>query len=182
MSSSSLYLPDLADLVELFYPSVAEFGEMTPVASEEMPADYRLLLAHTAHMTVTLEAYYRTLVDVHVHQREITPTHYARKITLTRQSDGAVVQFGIMRVNLSVLDKTVRERIVAEQTPLGRILIEHDVLRRIRTPRLWRVSPGPDLTRCLGQSGPRVTYGRTAMMNLNDAPAVELLEIVSPLS
>jgi chorismate-pyruvate lyase len=182
VSSSSLYLPDLGDLVELFYPSLPECGELTPAEGESIPAAYRLLLAHTAHMTVTLEAYHRSLVDVHVWERQVTPTHYARKITLTRQSDGAVVMFGIMRVNLTVLDPEVQERIVGEGTPLGRILIEHDILRRIRTPRLWRVLPGPDLTACMGLDSPRVTYGRTAMMNLNEAPAVELLEIVTPLS
>lgn len=182
MSSSSLHLPDLDELIELFYAGAAEFGELTPVTSDAMPAHDRLLLAHTSHMTVTLEAYHRSLVDVHVLAREVTPTHYARKIALTRQSDGAVVMFGIMRVNLTVLDQAVRERIAAEGTPLGRILIEHDVLRRIRSPRLWRVMPGPELAHCLGLAAPRLTYGRTAIMYLNEAPAVELLEIVSPLT
>jgi hypothetical protein len=66
---------------------------------------------------------------------------------------------------------------------LGRILIEHDVLRRIRLDRLWRVTPGPDLAGwlCPDADPPPPTYGRTALIECNGEPAIELVEIVSPL-
>jgi chorismate-pyruvate lyase len=181
VSSTSRHLPDLDELVGLFYGSVSELGDFTQSLPATVPAGYRQLLDHTAHMTVTVEAYHRSLVDVQVLDRQATPTHYARKILLTRQSDGGVVQFGIMRMNLSVLDDAVRERIEAEATPLGRILIQHDVLRQIRLQGLWRIEPSAELCRYLQLNAPRTTYGRTAMMDLNGVPAVELLEIVTPI-
>ncbi len=181
MSTAPRRFPDLDELVGLFYAGPAELGTFTPVEASALPDDYRKLLAHTEHMTVTVEAYHDSLVDVQVLDRKVTPSHYARKILLTRRRDGVVVQFGIMRMHLEVLEPIVRAKIEAEALPLGRILIEHDVLRQIRLQSLWRVEPSAELARLLGLPTPVATYGRTAMMDLNGEPAVELLEIVTPV-
>src|SRR5690606_19825453 len=99
---------------------------------------------------------------------------------LTRQSDGRVVQFGIMRINMDVLLPAVQAEIESEQIPLGRILIQHDVLRKIHLMSLWKITPGEDLRRIFGMSQSTTTYGRAAVIDCNDEPAVELLEIVTP--
>ncbi len=174
-------LPDLDELIQLFYAGPAELGDFTAVEPSEMPAGYRRLLAHQEHMTVTVEAHHGCPVDVVVLDRKITASHYARNSLLLRQSDGAVVQFGIMRMHMSVLAPEVRTKIESEEIPLGRILIEHDVLRSIRLQCLWRIEPAGALAKSLRLPAPRTTYGRTAMMDLNGEPAVELLEIVAPL-
>ncbi|HEX4129640.1 MAG TPA: hypothetical protein VHZ24_06330 [Pirellulales bacterium] len=172
---------DLQTLVSLFYPEPAELGRFEDVPVQAMPVDYRELLAHTSHMTVSVEEYHRGPVDVRVLDRWITSTHYARKILLARQRDGRVVQYGIMRVNFDYLSPRVRAEIQAERTPLGRLLIQHDVMRRVRLAGLWRVAPGPELCRLLELAEPRTTFGRTAMIECNGEPAIELLEIVAPL-
>ncbi len=182
MSPTSRHYPDLNELIGLFYPSVAALGVFAAAASSVVPDEYRRLLDHNNHMTVTVEAFHRCPVDVRVIDRRVTPTHYARKILLSRQSDGAIVQFGIMRVNLALLKDAVRERILAEDTPLGRILIENDVLRSVRLRSLWQVVPGEELQAYFALPGPLCTYGRTAVIELNEAPAVEVLEIVTPIS
>jgi hypothetical protein len=172
-------MPDLDTLVGLFYDRPEELGQFEEVAADAMPETYRTLLAHEEHMTVTVEAFHRSQVDVQVLARLSTPIHYARKILLRRQSDRQVVQFGIMRVKLAFLEAVVREKIVGEQIPLGRVLIDHNVLRQVRLSALWRVAPGVDLCRMFGQTSPRSTYGRTAMIDCNGEPAIELLEIVT---
>jgi hypothetical protein len=129
---------------------------------------------------VTVEKHHGSRVDVKVLSRRQEPDSYARKILLTRQSDGRVVQFGIMRVHLRYCGPEVRDAIVAEKTPLGRILIEHDVLRRIEPTAFLRVIPSRAMMRWFGLSGPKLTYGRLAIIHCDDRPAVELLEIVAP--
>jgi len=181
VSQPSRLTPDeLYALIGLFYARPEELGQFEEVLLSRMPEPYRELLAHTEHMTVTVEQFHNSPVDVHVHKTLITPTHYARKISLTRSSDGRVVQFGIMRVNLSMLPAEVRREIEAQQTPLGRILIEHDVLRKIHLMSLWRVEPGADLCSIFGLAAPETTYGRAAVIDCNGEPAIELLEIVTP--
>ncbi len=173
---------DLETLLGLFYDAPHELAEFKDVAVQSMPLDYRRLLAHTEHMTVSVEEYHRSKVDVRVLDRRETETHYAREILLSRRSDNKVVQYGIMRVNFDWLSPRVRTEIQSEKTPLGRILIQHDVLRRVRLAGLWRVTPGPKLTKMLELAEPTVTYGRTALIECDGEPAIELLEIVTAIS
>ena len=138
---------DLRTLVSLFYGSPDRLGAFEEVSVKELPPIYQNLLVHTDHMTVTVEAHHRTLVDVQVLSTLVTQTHYSRAIFLTRQTDGAAVLFGIPRVNLAYLDAQVRREIESQTAPLGRILIQHNVLREIRLLSLWRVTTGPELNK-----------------------------------
>src|SRR5688572_4888336 len=124
--------PDLPTLAGLFYTYPQDIGEFHEVAAGDMPPVYRQLLAHEGHMTETVEAFYGCPVDVEVIAKHITGTHYARKILLRRQSDQAVVQFGIARLTLEYLSPEVRREIESEQIPLGRVLIEHNVMREVQ--------------------------------------------------
>ncbi len=172
--------PDLESLAGLFYPSATELGRFEPVAPQAMPTDSRQLLAHTNHMTVAVEGFHESPVDVEVLAKQTTREHYARKILLRRQTDQAVVQFGIMRVNLRYLSPAVQDEIRAEATPLGRILIAHQLLRDVELFALWKVVPGDELCECFGLASGEATYGRTALIHVAHEPAVELLEIITP--
>ena len=174
--------PDLQVLVDLFYPSLDAVGQFTEFEPAGMPQPFRTLLAHDEHMTVTVEAYFGGAVDVEVLEVHRTPTHYSRKIALRLQSDRRVVLFGLVRLNLGFLDPQVRAEIESERIPLGRVLIEHNVLRNVRLLSLWRIAPGAELRRLFGLSQPDICYGRTALIYCNGVPAVELLEIVTPAS
>ncbi len=172
--------PYLQSLAALFYRDLAELGRFESAEPEQMPAVYRTLLDHQNHMTVTVERHHGSPVDVRVLATQITGDDYARKILLTRKTDGQVVQFGIMRLNFRYVDDEVRREVESQKTPLGRILIEHDVLRVIHLRRLWKVQVGPDLQKLFGVPAGTVTYGRTATIDFDGAPAVDLIEIVAP--
>jgi hypothetical protein len=172
--------PVLEALVDLFYNSASDLGEFEEVTAGEMPAPYGDLLDHHAHMTVTVERFHGCPVDVQVLEVRTSKTHYSRKITLTRQSDGRVVQFGLVRLCLDFLDPPVRAEIEGQMTPLGRVLIKHNVLREVQLISLWKVAAGEELTKLFGCAAGAVSYGRTALIYCNGVPAVELLEIVAP--
>lgn len=172
--------PELKALVNLFYLSPEDLGEFEELSEDELPEAPRSLLWHDKHMTVTVEAHHGCNVDVRVLNTHVTPTHYSRRIVLNRQTDGRVVQFGIVRLNTSFLGEDVRREIEQEDTPLGRILIEHNVLRHVRPLSMWKVQPGPDLQEIFGITASDTCYGRTALIYCNSLPAVELLEIVTP--
>ena len=171
--------PELAALVGLFYDKLGDLGAFTEVDEASLPEPYRTLLAHDAHMTVTVEAHHGCKVDVEVLQTDRTETHYSRKILLRRQSDGEVVQFGLVRLNVAFLGEEVRREIESEQTPLGRVLIEHNVLRNVRLLSLWKTQPAAELCQLFNLDKPTDCYGRTALIYCNGVPAVELLEIVT---
>jgi len=166
------------ELTALFFPDLAQLGEFELVEASDLPEAYRSLLAHTDHMTVTVEAWHNSLVDVKVLAEARDADHYARKILLVEQRDGSPVQFGIMRIDLSGLPEIVRLEIESQALPLGRIMIRHHLMRSVELCQLWRVNPGPELRSQLKLTDDEPIYGRTARILVNGNPAVELLEIV----
>jgi chorismate-pyruvate lyase len=175
----NLHGPKLQTLFALFPPR-GELPECELVPADEVPQPYHDLLVHEHHMTVTVEAHHGDRVDVRILARRQDGDSYARKILLALQGSGRVVQFGIMRIHLQYCRPEVRDEILAGQTPLGRILIEHDVLRRIEPTAYLRVIPGRAMMEWFGLDRPRPTYGRLALIHCDGQPAVELLEIVAP--
>lgn len=172
---ADLYIGSVQRLADCCGKSLAELGEFQSVMPDQLPAAYRTLLAHTGHMTVTLEAFHNTLVDVRVLSETADDSSYAREIALTRQSDGAVVQYGLMRIWLADLPEPVRQEIQGRQTPLGRVLIRHGLLRDVELLSLWRVTPGQATA---GQLGAEPAFGRSAQILVDGRPTVQLLEIV----
>lgn len=166
-------------LVELLYEDPSACGEFTETEASDMPAAYQSLLDHDDHMTVTVEAFHDSLVDVEVLDVRRDADYYVRKILLKRRRDGHVVQFGIVRLTWALLDEDVRREVAAQRMPLGRIMIKLHVMRHVELASLWRVAPGADLSRYFNSAKP--TFGRTAWIHVNGQPAIEMLEIVPPI-
>ena len=174
-------MPDLSSLISLFYDSPDSLATFEEVSGEQVPEPCHRLLVHEHHMTVTVEAFHGSLVDVMVLDKKVTPTHYAREILLVRRKDQHVVQYGIVRLKLSYLEEAVQQEILSEEVPLGRALINHGVLRRIDLKSVYKVTPGEALCELFGLDSSHITYGRTALIYCNNEPAIELLEIVTPV-
>ena len=90
-------------LIELFYSSRDDLGKFFSIEANELSDQYRSLLAHHDHMTVTVEAWHNSLVNLRVLEERRDRDRYARRIVLARQRDGVPVQFGIMQINLAGL-------------------------------------------------------------------------------
>jgi chorismate-pyruvate lyase len=171
--------PDLYTLLGLF-PQADDVPEHEFVPADEVPPPYQQLLVHEHHMTVTVEEHHGGPVDVHILNRRHDDNYYARRILLQMHDGGRVVQFGIVRLDLRFCTKEVRQEILGGNTPLGRILIKHNVLRRIEPTAYLRVIPGFELTEAFQLPAPRPTYGRLAIIHCDGKPAIELLEVVAP--
>jgi len=176
-------LPNLEELIGLFYQDVLEVGSFKQIPAGILPGYARTLLSHNEHMTVTVEEFQGCPIDVEVLEVIEHDTHYSRKIVLRRQSDSKVVLFGIVRLDFRHVDDEVRKEIVSRQTPLGKILIEHNVLRQLQLVGLWKIEPGDDLRKIfqIAPQSPLSVYGRTALIYCDGEPAVELLEVVAPV-
>lgn len=169
---------ELDQLICLFYADRSDLGTFSTVPANEIPEPQRSLLDHNFHMTVTVEKFHSSPVDVHVLQHRSGLESYCREICLARQSDGQIVQYGIVRLDFKQLDEQVCSEIVRQKKPLGQILIDHEVLRRVQLLSLYRVEPAEKLAYALEIPVCEICYGRTAIIHCNDEPAIELLEIV----
>lgn len=177
---ATLHTATLDDLYSLF-PDRADEPTVEPIPPAELPEPYRRLLDHTHHMTVTVEQFYGRPVDVTVLDVWNRGDDYARKILLTLRPDGRVVQFGIVRIDLRVLTPPVRRQIEEQKTPLGRVLIQNDVLRTVRPTGFFRVTPSPAMTAWFGLTEPATTYGRIGVITADGKPAVRVAEILAPV-
>lgn len=184
---------DLDELISLFYSPDQPPGEFTRIEpGQRLPEPFNQLLNHEAHMTVTVEAFHGGPVDVRVHQTKYggdepgsdgkssdVKSWYAREITLHRQSDQSPVQYGIVRLNIDLLAPNVWEEIQGQGIPLGRVLIQHGVLREVELCELWQVVPHAPIAKLLNTPVGSTVYGRTARIFCDYLPAIELLEIVN---
>jgi hypothetical protein len=171
---------ELKKLTSLFPDREELFERVEHVPSALTPEPYKRLLVHEDHMTVTMEEFHRTTVLVKVLERWLEGDIYSRKILLERSDDGRVVQFGIVRFDLSVVLPAVRDEILSEKTPLGRILINYNVLRHIDLGAILQMTSGPGLARLFACPAGTTTYGRLATIFCNQRPAVDLLEVAAP--
>jgi hypothetical protein len=172
--------PTFDHLYDLF-PNSPDRSPGTIIAATELPQPYRRLLDHTEHMTVTVEEFHGGRVDVNVLESRQAENEYARKILLALRGSEKIVQFGLVRVDLGLCSQPVRTAILEGKTPLGRILIQNNMLRRIEPIAFLRVSLSPVMAGWFGVPSGTVTYGRIGVIFTNHQPAVEVLEIVAPV-
>jgi chorismate-pyruvate lyase len=173
---------ELLSLTKLFPDSESLFLRAEHIPSALTPEPYKTMLAHDHHMTVAMETYHNCSVDVRVLDSKLDGNEYARKILLLKQGTDIPVQFGVVRFHLEYVTQAVREQIIAGQIPLGRILINHNVLRHIDLGAILELTAGPELARQLQMPVGDVTYGRLATIFCDRQPAVDLFEISAPLS
>jgi chorismate-pyruvate lyase len=172
---------NISELLDQFYPEpigYLQLGEFEPVLVP--PPPYGGLLNHHKHMTVTVESHYREKVDVRVHRCFQDGDWYCREITLVTTQSKRVVQYGIVRLDTTTLEPEVWQKINSQEVPLGRVLIEHNVLREVQLCGLWRIQAGPALAALLQVAVGQRVWGRTALIYCNGEPAIKLLEILSP--
>lgn len=164
---------------------LAFFGESQlplcrQIAADEVPEPYHHLLVHDRHMTETLEGHYRRSLVVRPYQVRRDGDLYGRKLDLLTAGNSLVILTGIMLFNFRYCNERVRDLILEQRIPLGRILAENNVLRQISTESFLRLDAADPLVARFGLPAPRDAYGRVATIFCDERPAVDLLEIVRP--
>jgi len=154
------------------------------VQPNEIPQPADALLVHHEHMTEVLHRRYGRPVEVAVLDERLDGDRYTRKVKLTPTGASPsivapVVEWGVVRLDFRFMSAAVRDEILAKRIPLGAILINHDVHRRIK-PRWFMRFParGPTLA-WFGDAGNEPLYGRIGTIYCDEEPAIELLEIVT---
>jgi len=148
------------------------------VAADMSPSHCKLL-AHHDHMTAALQAFYETSVELTVLRSELGDDLYRREIVLTLRDSDTVVEYGIVRIDLRQTHDDVRRQIIDRVLPLGAILMNHDVLRRIEPKWFLEFEPGETLSNAFGTERAHLANGRVAVIHCNGRPAIELLEVVA---
>ncbi|MDB5386610.1 MAG: hypothetical protein JWM11_2256 [Planctomycetaceae bacterium] len=174
-------LSELDSLMQLFPSGEPLISHAEHIPSALTPEPYKSLLVHSHHMTVTMESHHHCTVDVRVLEEQLQSKDYCRKILLLKSGTETVVQFGIVRLHLQYISQPVRDEILAGKIPLGRVLINHNVLRQIDLGAILKISPGLQLQTIFQCGAEDVVYGRLATIFCDARPAIDLLEVSAPL-
>jgi hypothetical protein len=158
-----------------------DFSQVTIIPPSWVPDPYRQMLVHHVHMTVTVEDYYKQPVSIEVLASRRVGESYGRETLLQLSSSKQTVQFGAVRIDLTCCADGVRNAIMEEKTPLGRVLIDNNVLRRIEPTAFLQITPGPKIAGWFGLSRPETCYGRLGVIFCDDRPAIAVLEILAPV-
>ena len=159
----------LASLCHGLHATAAHANQLPPVAQK--------LLVHHGHMTEVLEAHHKgrarlTVLEDHLHEGV-----YWRKILL--EIHGKLVEYGMVRIFLQFVPKVAADEILSRKIPLGRVLISHDVLRRV-DPRWYVELTADELKKHFGIAPHTPSaYGRISIIHCNGEPAIELFEAVT---
>jgi chorismate-pyruvate lyase len=149
-----------------------------PVGSKDLPDAYRRLLVHDQHMTLRLREHFGEDVVLHVLANKLDSDVYQRHITLTLEDSDRVVEIGLVRIDLGYTKDAVRSAILERKAPLGDVLIQANVLRRIEPKWYYRFAADCPILADFGNARPRQAYGRLGVIYCDEQPAIELLEIV----
>lgn len=149
------------------------------VRPDAVPAPFDRLLVHNEHMTGRLRDFHGVGVELRVLAEQTRADLYSREILLTLPGSGQVVEYGVARVHLGYVADPVRAEVLARRRPLGDILVQNDVLRRIAPKWYYRFPSGSPVAAHFGGSLGEAAYGRVATIFCDHEPAIELLEVVS---
>lgn len=156
-----------------------DWSPMELVQAEQVVEPFQRLLVHTNHMTTTLAGYHGDAVSLRVLRTRTDAEAYARVIQLLSGPDEHVVEFGIMRFDLSLASPAVRDAVNHARTPLGDILIQHDVMRVIEPRWFLSLAAGQPLLAQMGLPQDRRAFGRIGCIHCDGKPAIDLLEVVT---
>ena len=148
---------------------------------QDVPQPYRRLLVHEEDMTPTLEAFYGQSVHLHVLRRQQRGDYYFREVVLVLEDDATPVEFGAIKINLSLLSPSVRRGILEEHLPLGHILADCSVTHHCHPKAYLRVQTDSFIQGALRLSSTRWLYGRrNTLVNAQESSLAEVVEILPP--
>lgn len=153
--------------------------EHVPDAS--VPEPYKTLLVHNDLMTARMEQFHGAPIEVRVLASRLEDLLYSRAIILVRQDTQAAVQFAFAQFETNAVSKVVRDEILSERLPLGRVLLNHGVNYQIERNASLKLTVGAGLSALLRCPLNQTTYGRAARLLCDERPTFEVIEVSAPI-
>ena len=152
--------------------------KVTIVRPEHIPSPYRSLLVHERDMTLTLEAHHDSRVMLRTLSSFREGHWYFRKVLLAEEVSGRPVEMGIIEIDLDAFSRPIRDGILRNRVPLGRLLREGGVDYLSRPTAFLEIEPNPELLGVFWMGKPRTLYGRQTELTLSGRKIGDVVEIL----
>ena len=168
-----LYPLDLA-----YVRAGVELPRVRTVEPDEIPLPYRSLLVHENDMTLTLERHFGGRVVLRPLSTFTMGQWYFRRVLLVQEFSGRPVEMGAIRMKLRAFTRRIREQILANRIPLGRILRNGRVDYQRRPKSFLSVTPNEEMMGVFWMREPRTLYGRRTEIFQRGTKIGDLVEVL----
>lgn len=182
LSSASPAAQSIAYPLDEFYArSGLNLPPLAQVDGETVPEPYKTLLVHERDMTSTLENFHKSGIHLRLVSRQQRGEEYFREVVLVLDGSERPVEFGAIKINLSLFPAAAREAILQEQFPLGHILKDFAIVYQSRPKAFLRLASDKTINHLLKLTGAQILFGRrNTLLNPAGEPLAEIVEILPP--
>ena len=144
----------------------------------EIPQPYQSLLVHDTDMTITLERHFGGRVTLRPLATFTRGQSYFRRVLLVHEHSGRPVEMGAIRMRLDAFDQSLRDQILRNTIPLGRLLRDTDFRYQSRAVAFLAVTPNPEMMGVFWMSEPHVLYGRRTEITQRGSKIGDIVEVL----
>lgn len=163
----------------------ARFGDAVPeatfIAGEDMPEPYRSLLVHDRDMTGTLVSHHRDTLRLDILRSWEEGDAVLREVLLRKAGDGAVVEYGAIKIHLDRFPREAIPHVRSGECPLGVILNAFQIEYGSRPRGFFRAMCTSHFRDMFPDSLGKETYGRTnQLVNGEGQILADVTELLPP--
>lgn len=162
--------------------SGVQHPQVTVVAPDEIPQPYQSLLVHDIDMTVTLERHFGGRVTLRPLATFTRGRSYFRRVLLVHEYSGRPVEMGAIRMRLDAFDQGLRDQILKNTIPLGRLLRDARFKYQSRAVAFLAVTPNPEMMGVFWMREPHVLYGRRTEIMRGGSKIGDIVEVLPLVS
>ena len=155
-----------------------ELPRVRTVEPDEIPLPYRSLLVHENDMTLTLERHFGGRVVLRSLSTFTMGQWYFRRVLLVQEFSGRPLEMGAIRMKLRAFTQRIREQILANRIPLGRILRDGRVDYQSRPKSFLSVTPNGEMMGVFWMREPRTLYGRRTEIFQRGTKIGDIVEVL----
>lgn len=154
---------------------------MEAITGTKMPEPYKSLLVHNHDMTSTLEKFHGGRIHLTLLRTWRKDDSYFREVILTLDGSEKRVEFGAIKINLSLFETEPRQKILEQHFPLGRILHDYNVPYHSNPRSFFKVHADDFIAEHLQlNSRPELYARRNVLSNPKGEALAEIVEILPP--
>jgi chorismate-pyruvate lyase len=174
-------VPFAHPLDEFYAQAGRPFPRITRVSGDEVPEPYRQLLVHQRDMTPTLKAFHKGDIEIEVLMRQQRGDFYFREVLLRLIGNRKIVEFGAIKINLTLFPAAARRAILQERAPLGQILEIYSIPHSSRPKAFLKLKADEFIRGVFRLSDEPALFGRrNTLLDPQDRSLAEIVEILPP--
>ena len=182
---SSQAPPRLRPLDEFYEIRGTPMPPVEFIEPDELPEPYRWLLCHCESMTSRLERFFGGSLHIRVLQKRQFEEILARQVALVLDASEEPVEYGAIKINLTLFAPEVRRVVRESRLPFGTILRDFEIAFTSEPRAFFRIQADDIMKVALDLDGSVSLYGRCNVLTdvesgLPLAEVVEILPLLDP--